>query len=130
MQYKANAQAPNEYTFSNAEAVIYAKAVYKPEIPETKNLAQFIEDDKASFLSNDPGLVVIDAGTMHDKKGRHYKTLEFKPSADGNWEQSAYSEEVDGDKNEYYLVFVLSARSESGYKATLGVFREFITSYE
>jgi hypothetical protein len=128
--YRANTQAPKGFTFSNAEAVIYAKAVYKPEEPEAKNLDQFIENDKASFKSNDPGLKLIEAGEIKDSKGRTYKAIEFKPSPGGNWEQVTYSEEIDGDKNEYYLVFVLSAKTEVAYKSALKAFREFIISYE
>jgi hypothetical protein len=43
-QYGVNAQAPDGYTFSNAETVIYAKAAYKPRIPKTKSLEMFISE--------------------------------------------------------------------------------------
>ena len=66
--YKANAQAPNGYTFANAEAVIYAKAIYKARQPESKNLAEFIASDKQSFLDRNPLLKINDAEIYKDEK--------------------------------------------------------------
>jgi hypothetical protein len=40
-----NALIPKGTTFANAPAVIYAEAVYKPRMPDTKSLTQFIADD-------------------------------------------------------------------------------------
>jgi hypothetical protein len=56
--YTANAQAPDGYTFANAESVIYAKALYKPRIPKTTSLEMLIKDDKEQFLSRDPNIMV------------------------------------------------------------------------
>ncbi len=128
--YRMNTQAPAGFSFANAEAVIYARAVYKPEQPDAKTLDAFIANDKADFLSHDPSLSITRSETLKDKKGRSFISYQFKPSGKGNWEQIAYSEEVDGDNNEYYLVFVLSSRTESGYKASLDAFNQFVTSYE
>ena len=41
--------APDGFTFSNAQTVIYAKAPYKPRIPATKSLYDLIEGDKRDF---------------------------------------------------------------------------------
>jgi len=49
--YSANAQAPDGFTFANAETVFYAKALYKLRIPETNNIEQLIKDDHSRFLS-------------------------------------------------------------------------------
>jgi len=40
--YKINAQAPDGRTFANAETVIYANAIYKPRVPESKTLQDLI----------------------------------------------------------------------------------------
>ena len=47
--YSANAQVPIGETFSNAESVIYVKALFKPRMPETKTLQQLIQDDRDKF---------------------------------------------------------------------------------
>jgi len=128
--YKMNTQVPTGLTFANAETVIYARAVYKPRMPGTKDLEQFIADDKADFLNHDPALSISQLELLKDKKGRSFIIYKFTPTEKGNWEQIAYSEEVDSDGNEYYLVFVLNSRSEYGYKKALDDFHKFISSYE
>jgi hypothetical protein len=128
--YRMNTQAPTGFTFSNAEAVIYARAIYKPEVPNIKNIEQFIENDKANFLRNAPSLSISQSETMKDKEGKNFTSYQFKPSGKGNWEQIAYSEEIDEDQNEYYLVFVLSSRTEIGYKKSIDAFNKFVTSYK
>ena len=128
--YKANAQVPNGFTFVNAETVIYAKAVYKLQRPEIKSIAQFIEQDKTDFLAKDPKLSVSELEELRDRAGRRFAAYRFHPEGSGNWEQAAYSEEKDKDGNEYFLVFVLSSRSESGYNNSINAFKQFIASYE
>lgn len=128
--YRANAQAPDGFTFDNAEAVIYAKAVYKPQEPEIKSLGQFIEQDKLDFLAKNPNLTVTQIKELSDSSGREYVSFIFRPEGNGNWEQVAYSEEKDQDGNEYYLVFVLSSRTETGYNNSISAFKQFIVSYE
>lgn len=128
--YKMNTQAPVDFTFADAEVVIYARAIYKPERPNIKNINEFIQNDKTDFLSQNPSLSINQSLTLKDKKNRSFFTFQFIPSNKGNWEQIAYSEEIDNDNNEYYLVFVLSSRTKSGYKTNIDTFNEFIQSYE
>ena len=130
VNYKSNAQAPNGYTFANAEAVIYAKAIYKARQPKSKNLAEFISSDKQSFLSRNPSLKITNADPAEDKAGRKYIGFDFTPEKAGNWERVLYSEETDKDKNEYYLVFVLSSRSKAGYEQALSAYKGFVATYE
>src|SRR6476659_7512895 len=47
-----NALAPDGRTFANAEAVIYARAIYKPRVPDVRSLDQLIENDKRDFLAS------------------------------------------------------------------------------
>jgi hypothetical protein len=128
--YRMNTQVPTGFTFSNAEVVVYARAMYKPTVPDTKNIEQFIKKDKADFLSDYPSFSIRQTETLKDNKGRNFTSYQFKPSGKGNWEQIAYSEEIDGDQNEYYLVFVLSSRTETSYKESIDTFNKFVTSYE
>jgi hypothetical protein len=47
--YRANALAPDGFTFADAETVMYATALFKPRIPETRSLEMLIANDKSSF---------------------------------------------------------------------------------
>ncbi len=47
--YGFAAWAPDNFTFADAETVIYARAIYKPRDPETKSLDVLIERDKQHF---------------------------------------------------------------------------------
>lgn len=129
-RHGANMQTPEGYTFADAEAVIYANAVPKARRPKTTSLQQFIDEDKSTFLKRDPDLSTSQLTSLSDKSGRRFLIHSFKPKDKGNWEQVAYSEEKDDDGNEYYLVFVLSSRTESGYKNSIGAFHQFIATYE
>ena len=128
--YSSNTQAPIGFHFGNAESVIYAKAIYKLRQPESKNLEEFIANDKKNFLRNSPDLDIKETKSLKSKSGKLFKSFSFTPKAQGNWEQVSYSEEIDLEGNDYYLVFVLSSRSEQSYKDTLSDYEKFITNYE
>lgn len=123
--YAVNAEVPDGATFSNAEAVIYAKAMYKPRTPETKSLAMLIQQDRQTFLSHDPGLQVTEIPPLKTADGKILKTYTFFPEKKGNWEEVAYGEEDD-----FYILFVLSARSKEGFDKALGAYEEFVSKYE
>lgn len=129
-QYSSNAQAPVGFNFGNAESVIYANAIYKPRQPESKNLEQFIANDKKSFLQDSPELTIKETIALTSASGLKFRSFTFEPKGEGNWECVSYSEEKDTDGNEYYLVFVLSSRSEKAYKSTISAYEKFITKYE
>jgi hypothetical protein len=122
--YGINAQVPDGNTFSNAETVIYAKALYKPGDPDTKSLAEFIEKDKKEFLARDPNLVIAESAPITTGDGQHLRSLTFFPKDKGNWEQVAYGEEQD-----FYLVFTVSSRTNEGLRKALDSYRQFITKY-
>lgn len=124
LMYSINAEAPDGYTFSNAESVIYAKAVYKPRQPETKSLQMFINGDKASILARDHTIEISEVKPLTTEDGRNLPSYTFFPAKKGNWEEASYSEE-----GEYYLVFVLSSRSKEGFKKALGAYKKFIVNY-
>lgn len=128
--YSSNAKAPEGFNFSNAETVIYAKAVYKLRATESKNLDGFIANDKADFIKQNPDLKISEVEPIVNSSGFAFRRFRFNPGKKGNWEQVSYSEETDKDGNEYYLVFVLSSRSEKGYKESLKDYENFLSEYK
>lgn len=128
-QYSSNTQAPLGLNFSNAETVIYAKAVYKLRVPEFKNLGQFIDGDKASFNKKEQRLLISEQGKLITGSGIELFHYSFYPINNGNWEHVCYGEEKDSDGNEYYITFVISSRSEEGLKLNFAKYEEFIKNY-
>jgi len=122
--YGVNAQAPDGYTFANAESVIYAKALYKPTIPETKSLEMLISKDKNDFISRDPNIIVSEVDAPKTKDDRALKSFTFIPKEKGNWEQVSY-----GEEEEFYLIFTVSSRTKEGFAKALGVYKQFISQY-
>ena len=121
--YSANAQAPEGESFSNAESVIYAKALYKPRIPNTKTLVQLIEEDKNDFKQNSNS-VITKLESLATSDGMALTSYQFFPRDKGNYERVSY-----GEEGEFYLVFTLSSRSEESYQSTMPVYKQFIEQY-
>ncbi len=124
IHYGANAQAPDGYTFSNAETVIYASAIFKPRVPDIENLKHFIKNDHVKFKHN-ANLTIKKADPMVTGDGFEFESFTFFPVDKGNWEQVAYGEEGD-----YYLVFTVSSRSNEGYKKSWVAYEQFIKNYK
>ena len=124
MNYNFNAMAPVGETFATAETVMYANAIYKPRVPEEKTLAAFVASDIAKFRSDPPGLRVERAGKLRTLDGKTAETHWLKPSGKGQWERVAYLEE-----GEYYLVFVVSSRSERGLLKASPDFEKLVSAY-
>jgi len=122
--YSANAQAPDGTTFSDADAVIYAKALYKPRVPETTSLAQLIEDDKAAFLSQNASISVREQTPITNADGQVLRSLTFTPRNEGNWERVSY-----GIEGNFYLIFTLSARSQKAFEKALDDYKRFVGEY-
>jgi hypothetical protein len=120
-----NAEVPDGFTFSNAVAVIYAKAIYKPRQPETKSLAMLIKQDKATFLDHDRTIEITKVNPLETADGRTLETYTYFPQTKGNWEEVSYGEEGD-----YYLVFVISSRTKAGFDQALPAYKEFINEYK
>lgn len=124
-KFKANTQAPDNFTFGNAETVIYAKALYKPRIPETKTLEGLISNDIKEFNTHEPNLIITKVESLVTSDGKVLVTYTFFPEEKGNWEKVAY-----GEEGEYYLIFTLSSRSKAGFNSNLSVFKKFIENYK
>ncbi len=120
-----NIQVPDGFTFSNAETVIYAKASYKPRIPETTSLEMFIKDDKDEFLAHDPSVSVVEVQPLKTADGKILRSYTFLPKEKGNWEEVSY-----GEEGEYYLIFTISSRSHSGFLKSLTVYEQYIGQYK
>ena len=121
----ANAQAPDGFTFANADAVIYAKAEYKPKIPGIRSVSERIADDKKTFQKSDPTLQISEAAALQTADGQKLRSFSFFPKEHGNWELVSY-----GEEGEFYLIFSLSARTLVGYENALSTYKQFISSYK
>jgi hypothetical protein len=120
-----NAFAPDHYTFNNAVTVIYAKADYKPRLPEIKSIEQLIDSDKKQFLSDYPGLEIKEVQPIITSDGKSLRSLAFAPTGKGNWERVSYGEEGD-----FYLTFAISSRSLKDYQATEKIYEDFVRGYK
>jgi hypothetical protein len=119
-----NAMAPDGSTFSNAETVMYAEADYKPRVPETKSLAQLVQRDVSAFHKAYPGMAATTAPPIFTADHKQLQVLSFAPSAGGNWERVAYGEDA-----EFYLVFTVSSRTQSGLEHANAAFNAMVASY-
>ena len=122
--YGFAAWVPDNFTFANAETVIYARAIYKPRDPGTKSVDMLIEQDKQHVLAKAPGTRIESAPSLPTADGRNLRSLSFAPSGNGNWERAGYGEEGD-----YYLIFIVSSRSQAGYQTAKAAFETFIARY-
>jgi hypothetical protein len=124
IHYNFNALAPTGKLFTDSEAVIYANAVYRPRGPNEKTLASFIESDISQFREDTPGLVVDEEKPLMTGDGQQVLVFRLKPSQTGQWERVAYFEEGD-----YYMVFVLSSRSERGLSSASPAYEILLLRY-
>jgi hypothetical protein len=116
----ANVLAPNGSTFVGAETVMYANAVYKPRVPDSKTLDKFIAADQKSF----PQTSAAELPSLLTADGQRIRVFLFSPQGAANWEKIGYGEEGD-----YYLVFALSSRSRSGLDQHAGDYARLVNSY-
>ena len=121
--FKFNAFARKGEEFVDADAVLYANAVYRKNAAQ--NLAQQIAQDKERILKADPRSKIAEAGSTLNADGKRLATFTFTPSQkDDSWETVAYDEEGD-----YYLRFVLSGRTRQAHDKALDAFAQFVRGY-
>ena len=128
LSYGVNALAPDGSSFSDAAAVMYASALYKPRMPETDSLDKLIADDKDRFRSDFPGVAIAEMEALTTGDGRKMPALTFFPStakSKAQWEEVCYGEEGD-----FYLIFTLSARSRQGFDKAVDTYRDLIAHYK
>ena len=122
--YSANALAPDGFTFKNAESVIYARALFKPRTPEIKSLEALIENDRKDFETNVPGVSIQEVAPLSTADGQKLRSFTFFPTKGGNWERVSY-----GEEGEFYLVFTVSSRSQSGFNSAVIAYEKLIAGY-
>lgn len=125
LQFRFNALAPDGYTFSNADAIIYAKALYKLGAPEIKTLDMLIADDRNEFIESDPSILISETTPLTTGNGQSLKSLTFFPKSAGNWERVSYGEEGD-----FYLIFTISARNSASYDKAMPTYERMISNYK
>jgi len=123
--YSSNALAPDGFTFANAETVMYAKALFKPRLPETKSLQQLIAEDAVEFARNTPGVTIAEVSGLKTSDGAILKSYTFFPTSQGNWERVSY-----GEEGEFYLVFTLSSRTKAGYERAMTTYENLLRDYK
>jgi len=120
-----SALVPQGQTFDSAPAVIYARAMYKPTVPQAKSLEQFIRNDMAEFKQNFPDLVVDKLPAIKDGDGKSLSYHAFRSASAGYWEFVAYGEEGD-----YYLIFTLSGKTKAARDAARRDFERLVSRYK
>jgi hypothetical protein len=123
--YSAKCFAPDGFTFEDAEAVIYAKAAFKPRLPKIGSLDEYIANDHTAVLESNPDVSIREEVPLSTASDRKLRSFTFFPRHEGgNWERVSY-----GEEGEFYLLFVISARSLAGYEAAVADYKRFIAGY-
>jgi hypothetical protein len=120
-----NAYVPTGASFANAPAIIYARAMFKPRIPETKSLGQLIADDRVTFTTEFPGTAIAELVPIVDGDGKKLRCFSFIPSKAGSWDLVAY-----GEEGEFYLIFTVSGHSKAALDHARGAFLKIISTYK
>jgi hypothetical protein len=124
LQYGANVLAPRGKTFADSESAIYAKALYKPRVPQVKSLSELIDGNRKDFSEDHGGTQVKDAARLASGNGRPVACLIVEPTSPGNWQKVCYLEEGD-----YFLVFTLISQSRSNFDSSVKAFEALISRY-
>jgi hypothetical protein len=124
MQYGANALVPTGKTFGEADAVLYAKAQYKPHVPDIKSLSDLIERDKREISADGAGARIHVSHPLSSADGRPLSCRVFEPVSSGTWERVCYLEEGD-----YYLMFALRSRTQASFNASMKAFEALVSRY-
>lgn len=121
-----NALVPDGSDFVNADVVMYAQAVlkqrYEAQNPKSKTLDAFIADDRAAIAQDHGDMQIGEAQPLTTGDGQKLRSLNyFRPS---EWERVSY-----GEEGGYYLLFVINAHSENGYRTGLAAYETLVRSY-
>ena len=125
----SNILIPDGQSFASAPAVIYARAIFverydwQNKIKST--LASFIEDDKTTFRKETKTVDIADSEPLKTGDGQELKTVTYFRPVDKTWECVAY-----GSEDGYYLMFVVSANTQTAYAEAMPVFRDLIARYK
>ncbi|MCC6694287.1 MAG: hypothetical protein IT365_01525 [Candidatus Hydrogenedentes bacterium] len=123
--YQVNAIVPKGKGFADAETVMYAKAIYKPGIGDTKSVDDLVKNDTEHFKEDDPSIEIKQLPDIVDGDGKKLKVYRFTPAKEGNWEAVAY-----GSEGDFFLIFAISSRSAAGFDAQFPKFKELLGKYK
>ncbi len=116
---------PRGRTFANAPAVMYARADFKPRVPDIHSLAEYLTHDKSDFAGESPTTVIADLPAVRAKDGKTLAMVSYVIPSRHQWELAAY-----GEEGEFYLLITLSASSEAGLNSAKTAFYEMLKSYK
>ena len=125
LHYGANFQLPIGQTLNGSETVIYARAFYKPRIPKTNSLQELIDKDIAEFKARDPNMIIDELTEQFAKNRTKFKVFKLTPNTGKNWEVISFA-----DEGEFYLMFVVSSRSEVGLSNSMSDYFAFVNNYQ
>lgn len=125
LKYSYNAQSPDGSTFENSDAVIYAKALFKPSVPDLKTLEKVVDSDRQKFMTLDPATLVKEVQPLTASDGKQFKSFIFHSPSKGSWDRVSYSEE-----GGFYLIFTLSSETDAGYQKAVAAYEKFIERYK
>lgn len=125
INYSSNFQLPVGETLNEAETVIYARAIYKPKQPEIESIEQLIDEDKKKFFERDPNMRIVELPNERAKNETLFRVFELTPEEGRNWEIVSFADEED-----FYLIFVVSSRSQQGLEKSMPKYLSFLRNYE
>lgn len=115
---------PDGYTYTNAEYIIYARALQKGLLMDRPSLQGFIAQDAEDYKALYPGIKVTEAGVVQTAQHDSLRSLKLTPSKSGPWEQITYHEEGD-----HFVVVVLTSKTAAGYKKARTEYIELLRRY-
>jgi hypothetical protein len=121
----ANVWVPDGSSFSDADAIIYAEASYKPRTPDIHSLAALIDKDRQFFQQKASDTVIAEADALKTADGQSLRSLTFFARSSSQWERVSY-----GEEGEFYLIFTLSAHDKASYERRLPLYKDWLASYK
>jgi len=123
--YSSNFQLPVGETLNGAETVIYARAIYKPRVPNYEILQDLIDNDLAKFKARDSNINISQLSDEDAKNKTIFNVYKLTPDSGNNWEVISFADEGD-----FYLMFVVSSRSATDLSESMPAYLEFVRNYE
>ena len=120
-----NMLIPLGKTFAGAPAVIYARADYKPRLPDIHSLAEYVANDRTELAKESATTVISKLPDVKTGDGRPLQVISYVIPSRHQWEVAAYGEEGD-----FFLLITLSASSEAGFNDARTVFYGMLAKYK
>lgn len=124
IEENVNALAPAGQTFGEAETVIFANAIEKRRLVPTPSIDALIREELRTITASTPGIAVNEMAPIRTADGKVLRSFLFVPADGGRWERVSYAEEAG-----FFVVFTVSARNQSGYKAVAPLYEQLLANY-